>query len=451
MTFGWKRTEVLGAVMNGCFLLALCLYIVLESIPRFISPDESESTSKGSWEYIAIAASGLAVNLFGTLVFAVTGHGHTHGPGEDHGHSHGEHAHGKKKKGAKTPENESILSVADEHHGHSHGEKKAKKGGHGHAHETGKKKKKSLEHSHSPHVDLDSAIISNVTDEKREKGHGHSHSYQRESEAGDCHDDHDSHSDDEQRSHAHSGRKKEEKKDSAHAHAHSGKAAKKEKHGHAHAHEAVEEEDAVSTCFPCLSWFDTEGKFDLNIRAVLLHYLGDALSSFCLVIAGLLLHFFPYNKKDGSNLWTLYIDPLSSLIIVGIIIVTLVPLLKNCSYILLHQVPAEIDANELTEKLKKVNGIEGVHDLHVWKLDDTMIIASVHVSILVTSIQFFGQIASNAKSILHEAGIHSSTIQPEFILSLQASTKCESNCAVDCEEDWCCKDEQFEGTIINYS
>jgi hypothetical protein len=30
------------------------------------------------------------------------------------------------------------------------------------------------------------------------------------------------------------------------------------------------------------------------------------------------------------------------------------------------------------------------------------------------------------------------------------STKCESNCAVDCEEDWCCKDENFEGLIVNY-
>lgn len=38
MTYGWKRAEVLGAVMNGCFLLALCMYIVLEAIPRFITP-----------------------------------------------------------------------------------------------------------------------------------------------------------------------------------------------------------------------------------------------------------------------------------------------------------------------------------------------------------------------------------------------------------------------------
>ena len=54
----------------------------------------------------------------------------------------------------------------------------------------------------------------------------------------------------------------------------------------------------------------------------------------------------------------------------------------------------------------------------MWKLDDTMIIASVHVTILSTQIQFFSQIVAQAKDVLHDAGIHSSTIQPEFINSI---------------------------------
>lgn len=49
-----------------------------------------------------------------------------------------------------------------------------------------------------------------------------------------------------------------------------------------------------------------------------------------------------------------------------------------------------------------------------------MIIASVHVMIFSSQIQFFDGIVAGAKKILHKAGIHSSTIQPEFIHSSQS-------------------------------
>lgn len=68
MTYGWKRAEILGAVMNGCFLLALCLYILLESIPRFIAPPPEEEGV--SWIFISVSGAGLFVNLVGTIVFA---------------------------------------------------------------------------------------------------------------------------------------------------------------------------------------------------------------------------------------------------------------------------------------------------------------------------------------------------------------------------------------------
>ncbi|MCL4419884.1 cation transporter [Patescibacteria group bacterium] len=66
MTYGWKRAEIIGAVMNGCFLVALSLYIVLEAIPKFIKPTKPT----GDWWFIGTAAAGLGVNLIGTIIFA---------------------------------------------------------------------------------------------------------------------------------------------------------------------------------------------------------------------------------------------------------------------------------------------------------------------------------------------------------------------------------------------
>lgn len=42
MTYGWKRSEVLGGLFNGTFLLSMCMFVVLEAIPRFISPEGSQ-------------------------------------------------------------------------------------------------------------------------------------------------------------------------------------------------------------------------------------------------------------------------------------------------------------------------------------------------------------------------------------------------------------------------
>jgi len=61
----------------------------------------------------------------------------------------------------------------------------------------------------------------------------------------------------------------------------------------------------------------------MNVHAVFLHYLGDALSSVLVLIAGFLLKWF-----DGQT-WTLYIDPVSSLVIVVLIMWTTLPLGKR--------------------------------------------------------------------------------------------------------------------------
>lgn len=39
MSYGWVRSEILGGLTNGCFLLSLCLYVALEAIPKFIQPE----------------------------------------------------------------------------------------------------------------------------------------------------------------------------------------------------------------------------------------------------------------------------------------------------------------------------------------------------------------------------------------------------------------------------
>jgi len=92
---------------------------------------------------------------------------------------------------------------------------------------------------------------------------------------------------------------------------------------------------------------------DMNIHAVFMHYLGDALSSIILVITGILIKFYP------NASWTRYLDPIASILIVSLILYTTIPLLKACSKILLQQIPDALHLPTIKEKLRIIQGSTG--------------------------------------------------------------------------------------------
>ena len=122
-TFGWARAEVLGALVNAVFLVALCFSITVESLKRFYEPEEIHQPEMILW----VGTMGLIVNLIGLCLF------HQHGSG--HGHSHGlsrsTHSHltdlADKEEKDEIPEISYNGTEKKSGHGHSHG-------GHGHSH-----------------------------------------------------------------------------------------------------------------------------------------------------------------------------------------------------------------------------------------------------------------------------------------------------------------------------
>ncbi|KAK3102744.1 hypothetical protein FSP39_013609 [Pinctada imbricata] len=83
-TFGWARAEVLGAMVNAVFLVALCFSILVEALKRLVTYEEVENPKL----MLIVGGAGLLVNVIGLFLFH--NHGHSHGGGSHgHGHSHG--------------------------------------------------------------------------------------------------------------------------------------------------------------------------------------------------------------------------------------------------------------------------------------------------------------------------------------------------------------------------
>ena len=108
---------------------------------------------------------------------------------------------------------------------------------------------------------------------------------------------------------------------------------------------------------------------DLNIKGAFLHMAADAGVSLGVVIAGFAI------IKTGLY----WIDPLTSLVIVGIIAIGTWGLLRDSARLALHAVPPGIDANKVKQYLAALPEVVSVHDLHIWPMSTTETALTAHL------------------------------------------------------------------------
>jgi cobalt-zinc-cadmium efflux system protein len=111
------------------------------------------------------------------------------------------------------------------------------------------------------------------------------------------------------------------------------------------------------------------GERDLNIRGAFLHMAADAGISLGVVVSAFLI------LRTG---W-LWIDPLVSLIISAIIVKGTWGLLRESFDLALHAVPPGIDPAEVRGHLERLEGVERIHDLHIWAMSTTETALTCHL------------------------------------------------------------------------
>ena len=150
---------------------------------------------------------------------------------------------------------------------------------------------------------------------------------------------------------------------------------------------------------------------DINIRGAFLHMAGDAAVSAGVVIAGLLI------QRTGA----LWIDPVTSLLIVGVIAGSTWGLFKDSLKLGLLGVPAGIDHTKVRGFLADQPGVSAVHDLHIWPMSTTETALTAH---LVMPGGYPGDtfLHDIAHELEHDFGIGHATVQVE--------TQADASCAL---------------------
>jgi cobalt-zinc-cadmium efflux system protein len=111
------------------------------------------------------------------------------------------------------------------------------------------------------------------------------------------------------------------------------------------------------------------GHHDLNIKGAYLHVIGDALASIA-VIAGAVIIIF-----TGRTI----VDPVLGILIGVMLLYGAFTLVFGSVRILLEFAPRHVDADTLTQVLMEIDGVKGVHDIHIWSICSHIHAMSAHV------------------------------------------------------------------------
>jgi len=145
-------------------------------------------------------------------------------------------------------------------------------------------------------------------------------------------------------------------------------------------------------------------RHDLNLRAVFLHNLGDALSNVGIIAGAWLI------QQTGQYL----IDPLLAFLIAGMILWSAAGIIRDSANILLESTPKGLSLERVAGEMLKVPGVREVHDIHIWSLGAQSCALSCHVQILDIPTSESEMIAHRIREVLAgQFGITHTTLQFE--------------------------------------
>jgi cobalt-zinc-cadmium efflux system protein len=165
------------------------------------------------------------------------------------------------------------------------------------------------------------------------------------------------------------------------------------------------------------AWLVSHGaEHDLNLRSAFLHLMGDVLSTVGAILAGVGIYF------TGLN----WLDPLASVLIAGLILWNAWLIVREVVDILLESTPRDIEMSEMVRDLMQVEGVRGIHDLHVWSLSRNLRFLSAHILVDEMPLSAASLLRNRIVELVeHHYGVHHATLQFETSDCCPGSLYCD--------------------------
>jgi cobalt-zinc-cadmium efflux system protein len=146
---------------------------------------------------------------------------------------------------------------------------------------------------------------------------------------------------------------------------------------------------------------------DVNLRSAFLHEIGDTLSTAAVILGGWVI------LVTGQS----WIDSALSMAIAALILWSAFGIIRETLNILLEGTPRGMKLDQIEAALRKIDGVNDVHDLHVWSIGSESHALSAHIAIEDIPPSVSERILRDVKARLHEEfRIHHTTIQFENVV-----------------------------------
>ena len=133
-------------------------------------------------------------------------------------------------------------------------------------------------------------------------------------------------------------------------------------------------------------------KENMNIRSAYLHLFSDAVSSVGVIIGGLFIYLYD----------TYWIDPIITVLISLYIIKESWVIVKEAIHILMMRAPEEISIGKIEEVVNKLDGIESIHHVHFWKVNEKDIHFEAHVKVEDMMVSKTELLLERIEKLLHD-------------------------------------------------
>jgi len=147
---------------------------------------------------------------------------------------------------------------------------------------------------------------------------------------------------------------------------------------------------------------DTE--HNLNMRGAFLHVISDMLGSVGAIAAALLMMFFGWG-------WA---DPLASVIVAVLVLRSGYMVSKSSLHVLMEGTPRNINLEDIAQAIAKIDGVKGVHDLHIWSITSNMHALTAHIVVDGNKTVYETEaLLHKIEHMLEHNNIHHATLQAE--------------------------------------
>ena len=149
-----------------------------------------------------------------------------------------------------------------------------------------------------------------------------------------------------------------------------------------------------------------DAKHNINMKSAYLHLFTDMMASIAVLVGGLLMKFYDW----------FWVDSVMTILIAIYLIVVGIDLLKTSTKMLMLFTPDHIDIKEIVREIHKIKGVNKLHHIHVWHLNDEELHLEAHLDCSEDiKMSEFNDLLDKVEHVLFEKfHINHTNIQPEF-------------------------------------